>query len=196
MKKRGIETDLVCPVDKGETVRKRGNSGTTRRVGEEKREMEGNGRIYIDRNYSPTPRSCLPQHRLCPPDIFPRFPFNSPPLRVSRHPHIQSWIMILTRPPPDSPTPSPRSSPSPFFPRSQVHTLSSDFRCLDRPASHTMPKCHQSHHLRSQDLSISTLDLPSFPPPPPHIHAPHLASPPPHWAQHQIHSKFPCAYIV
>lgn len=46
-----IETDLVYPVDKGETVSKRGNSGTTRRVGEEKREMEGNGRIYIDRNY-------------------------------------------------------------------------------------------------------------------------------------------------
>lgn len=66
-----IETDLVRPANKGETVNKRGNSGTTRRVGEEKREMEGNGRIYIDRNYPPTPRLCLPQHRLSSPTFFP-----------------------------------------------------------------------------------------------------------------------------
>ena len=90
----------------------RGTSGTTRRVGEEKREMEGIGRIYIDLNYSPSPRLCLPQHRLSPRH-FP--PFNSFPLRVSRHPHIQSWFMFpLSHPPPQLVYPSPYSLSSPF----------------------------------------------------------------------------------
>ena len=79
------------------------------------------------------------------PDIFPRFPFNSFPLRVSRHPHIQSWIMIpLSRPQPRLAYSSP--PPSPFFSRSQVH-LSSDFRCLD-PASQNV-----TNHIIS-DLKI------------------------------------------
>jgi hypothetical protein len=35
------------------------------------------------------------------PDIFPRSQFNSSPLRVSRHPHTQSWITFpLSHPPP------------------------------------------------------------------------------------------------
>jgi hypothetical protein len=124
------------------------------------------------------------------PDIFPRSQFNSSPLRVSRHPHIQSWITFpLSHPP-------PQLHPllalvSPFFPRSQDHTCH-----LISASTHKAPITS----LGSQDLSISNMDLPSHFPflASTVAHSPHLNSTrlvfcfpsSPHWvSQHTLQSS-------
>ncbi|KAH8989677.1 hypothetical protein EDB86DRAFT_1882654 [Lactarius hatsudake] len=104
--------------------------------------------------------------------------------------------MILTRPMPrvsyiHPPTSSPLLS-SPGHKFTPCHLISDA-----RQTSHAIPKCHQSHHLGSRDLSISTLDLPSFHSPP-HVHLPrpHLASPPfsPPRIGRSTRQTLPCAY--
>jgi hypothetical protein len=83
MEKQGmIETDLVCLVDKGETVSKCGSSDTTRRIGGVKREMEGKARIYNDDKWTyslalavfsavPATTSALPRHFSLPFQLTP-----------------------------------------------------------------------------------------------------------------------------
>ena len=92
-------------------MNQRGNSGTTRRVGEEKREMEGKGRIYIDRNYSPTPRLCLPHNTGSLPRHFSPFPVKlvpSPRISASTY----TIVVHLTHRPDCCPTPKPLLSSS------------------------------------------------------------------------------------
>lgn len=111
-----IETDLVCLVDKGETVSKCGSSGTTRRIGGVKREMEGKARIYIINKWKYSFALAIPSAVPATTPVQPTptfFPFNSPPLRgISASTYtIESWIVIpLSRTPA---APLPKTMPPP-----------------------------------------------------------------------------------
>lgn len=148
-------------------VRQRTNTGggTTSRVGGEKREKEGNGRIYNDDKWTCTPRH-LPG-RACHTAPFPPtfFPFLFSP----RYPHILSWNPDL---------------PPPLLPLLALSFPCSFFSCLcpchlffftSAPhPTHRLPKRHQpitSQIFRSPRISL--LNLASSP----HLTFSYLTSP-------------------